>query len=436
MTRRKSKLRILQNPVGMRDMLPADFSIVNKIEETAKSIASFYGFEKIDTPILEETKLFSVKRPEGNYFSEKELFSFKTSDGEALTLRPDGVLPVARSYIQNNMSDLPQPLKLFFSGQFFRNEELRKGYQKMFHQLGLVMFGEESAVAEAEILHIIFLTLSELGFKNLFIHLNSIGCLDCRPSYRSQLSGYYRNKTKKLCKNCQRNFKRSPLKLLECADERCAIIKQNSPQALDYLCEICKDSFKELLEFFDEIGIPYILNPRLVGTFNYYSRTVFRIFHDSQEEGEAEKEKSLPLGSGGRFDSLIQSMGGKPTPAAAGIMGIERILHALRKIPDVKFETPQSRVFLVQLGDLSKRKSFSVLEKLRRAGISVQESLGKDSIKSQLKIAEKVGAEIALIIGQKEAIDGTIIVREVSSGSQETTPQEKLIDLLERKLKK
>jgi histidyl-tRNA synthetase len=191
-----------------------------------------------------------------------------------------------------------------------------------------------------------------------------------------------------------------------------------------------------LLEFFDEIGIPYILNPRLVGTFNYYSRTVFRIFHDSQEEGEAEKEKSLPLGSGGRFDSLIQSMGGKPTPAAAGIMGIERILHALRKIPDVKFETPQSRVFLVQLGDLSKRKSFSVLEKLRRAGISVQESLGKDSIKSQLKIAEKVGAEIALIIGQKEAIDGTIIVREVSSGSQETTPQEKLIDLLERKLKK
>ena len=416
----------------MRDVLPQDAEIFDKIEGVVKSIASFYGFERIETPAVEEAGLFLRGRGEMSHFPEKELFQFRSSGGSLLALRPEGFLPVARSYIENNMADLSPPLKLFYSGRFFRDEEQRRGYQKTFHQFGLTVLGEETAVAEAEILQVFFLALSELGIKNLFIHLNSIGCFECHPGYRSQLSSYYRSKTQRLCKNCKRNFKRSPIKLLECSDEKCVIVKQNAPQVLDSICEICKNSFKELLEFFDEINIPYILDPRLMGTFNYYSRTVFKIYSEIQKDGD-EKER-LTIGSGGRFDTMIQNLGGKPTPAVGGVIGFERVLHLLRKsaITNLNKEAPQ--VFLIQLGDLSKRKSFSILENLRKADIPVYESLGKDSIKTQLKIAAKIGSPIALILGQKEAIDKTIIVREMDSGIQETTPQEKLIDLLRRKL--
>lgn len=434
MAKRKLKIRTFSVPLGMRDVLPQDAEVFGRIEDAAKSIASFYGFERIETPVVEEAGLFLRGRQEVSHFPEKDLFQFRSPAGDLLALRPEGFLPIARSYVENNMADLPHPLKLFYSGQFFRDEEQRRGYQKSFHQFGLTVLGEESAVAEAEILQVLFLVLSELGIKNLFIHLNSIGCFECHPGYRSQLSSYYRSKTQRLCKNCKRNFKHSPIRLLECSDEKCSIVKQNAPQVLDSLCEICKDSFKELLEFFDEINIPYILDPRLVGTFNYYSRTVFKIYSEIQKEGE-EKER-LTIGSGGRYDGMIQGLGGKPTPAVGGVIGFERVSHLLRKTVGVDLGKKAPRVFLIHLGDLSKRKSFAVLEDLREANIPVRESLGKDSIKSQLKIAEKIGSPIALIIGQKEAIDKTIIVREMDSGIQETTPQDKLVDLLRRKLKK
>ncbi|MFY9461606.1 MAG: histidine--tRNA ligase [Candidatus Sungiibacteriota bacterium] len=458
----KQKTEEFRSPRGTHDILPEEQRLWDKIRQEVKEISGFYGFGRIDTPHFEHTELFTLGTGSVTDIVVKQMYSFRTRGGDQLTLRPEGTPPIMRAFFEHGMFNLPQPVKLYYIGQFFRHESPQRGRFREFNQWGLELIGEASPVADAQIIQVSFVFLKELGIKNAILEINSTGCQVCRPHYRSELAAYYRPRLKGLCKDCKERFRQNPLRLLDCKEEKCQIVRQGAPGILDHLCEDCRNHFKLLLEFLDEASIPYLLNPYLVRGLDYYTRTVFEIFvgeeekarpkevsvvSEKKEEGIEVKEESgvlveplapkrLALGGGGRYDNLAEILGGKTIPAVGGALGIERIILALKaqgyKVP----EPPKPKAFFVQLGELARKKSLPLIEELRKARISVDESLGRDSIKSQLKIADKVGAEYALILGQKEALDGTIILREMSSGIQEAVPQEKLIDTLKKRLRK
>lgn len=461
----------MQAPRGTHDILPVAQPAWNKIRKITQEISSYYGYGRIDTPHFEATELFSRTAGEASDIVEKQMYSFRTRGGDLLTLRPEGTASIARAYIENGMISEPQPVKLWYFGAFFRHESPQKGRFREFNQWGLEMIGDESVVADAEIMHVFFTALKELGITDVVFHVNSIGCSVCRPGYRSQLIQYYRSRIKGLCKDCKERYKQNPLRLLDCKEEKCEIAKKGAPQMIEHLCDQCKNHFKLLLEFLDEDGVPYLLNPHLVRGLDYYTRTVFEIFHDDSaahpvaaepekkpehaEDGtervvaptgeeehrlettpeEVSEKKKLALGSGGRYDGLIETIGGRPTSGVGGAMGIERIA-AILKQRGMRPEAAKQKVFFAQLGDLAKKKSFRIMEELRKANIPAGESIGKASVKSQLKLADKSEAHYSLILGQKEAIDNTIIIREMSSGIQETILQEKMVEVLKKKLRK
>lgn len=422
---------------GTKDFFGDDVRLWDRICSVGRQVAQFYGFERIEFPHVEDPSVFLQGLGKMSELAKKQLYILKTKEGESLSLRPDARISAARAYIQNDFNELPQPVKLTYQGAMFRHDALERGWYREFHQWGVEMLGEESSVADATIMQVMFVMLAEIGIKEIFIHINSLGCKECRGAIKSQIANYYRPKLAKVCRNCRYKVKENPLKVLECRDEKCAILKEQAPNIIDHLCDKCKSHFKQVLEFLDESGIPYILNPYLVKGVDYYTRTVFEVFvaEDSNSSDRKDAEV-LAIGSGGRYDDLVESLGGNPTPAVGGSIGIQRVMQVIRDRGIRVLPGPRPKVMLIQLGELAKRKSLSLMEDLRKAGISVYESLGKDSIKSQLHLSQKVAAEIGLIIGQKEAIDGTVMVREMDSGIQEIIPQDKLIDLLKRKLKK
>lgn len=455
MANMRDKSKPLQRPRGTHDILPAEGGLWEKVRQSARELALFYGFEPIETPHFEDTDLFTRGVGPATDIVAKQLYSFKTRGGDALTLRPEGTAAIARAHIEHGMMNWPQPVKLHYLGSFFRHEAPQRGRFREFHQWGIELLGEEGAVADAEVIHVSYRLLGDWGLEGATVEVNSVGCPQCRPAYRNQLLQYYRQKVRGLCRDCKDRFRENPLRLLDCTQEKCVIVKKAAPQIIDRLCEACKQHFRSLLEFLEEIGIPYALNPHLVRGLDYYTRTVFETFYEPPPQPEAsspaaagdgppgedgpaaaEAPKRLAIVSGGRYDGLIEAMGGKPTPAVGAALGLERFVHLVRERKPKLLEATPPKVFLVQLGELAKKKSFAVMEELRRAGISMAESLGRDAIRSQLKIADRVRAPFALIIGQKEALDGTVIVRDMSSGIQETVSQAKLAETLKRKLKR
>ena len=452
MAKAKDKPKNFQRPRGTHDILPEEQALWEKVRDSIRAISSFYGFERIDTPHFEATDLFYVGVGKATDIVSKQMYSFKTRGGDPLTLRPEGTAPIARAYIEHGMASLPQPVKLYYVGSFFRHESPQRGRYRELHQWGVELIGDEGAVADAQVIQVYWAFLREWGLGDAMVEVNSVGCPGCRPAYRQQLTQYYRPKARGLCRACRERFRENPLRLLDCTEEKCAVVKKSAPQLLDRLCEACRNHFKLLLEFLEENDIPYVLNPHLVRGLDYYTRTVFEIYVEEAAPPAAVPPppaalpavaaastalaRRLAVVGGGRYDGLIELVGGRPTPAVGGALGLERLITLIRG-GGAKLPPPvKIHVFLVQLGELAKKKSFRVMEELRRAGISAAESLGRDSIRSQLKIADRVGAGYALILGQKEALDGMIIVREMSSGIQETIPQEKLIETLKRKLRK
>ena len=451
---KKVKPKQFQRPRGTHDVLPSAEGQWKRIRRFAEDLGSFYGFHTIETPHFEDTELFQQSVGGTSDIVEKQMYSFRTRGGDQLTLRPEGTASTVRAYIENGMVAEPHPVKLSYFGSFFRHESPQRGRFREFHQWGLEVFGEEGPIVEAEIIQAFFVLFAELQIQDVYVELNSIGCPDCRPQIKSQILSYYRNKTKKLCMDCRRRMKENYLRLFDCKEEKCIQVKNQAPQIIEYICDKCKNHFKSLLEFMDEISVPYLLNPYLVRGLDYYTRTVFEVFvgkpeeneasehnHDHQKETEEKASGESPrariaIAGGGRYDGLVELLGGRPTPAAGGSLGVERVIEIMRQQKIAAPPEEPVRIFLVQLGDLAKRKSLKIMEDFRKAGIKLHTSLSKDSIKSQFTLAAKTGADYVLIFGQKEALDGEVILREMTSGIQETVPLEKLLDAVRRKLGK
>lgn len=426
MPKKSKKLEMLQPPKGAFDILPKDEWYWKKICEAVSKMAEIYGFEKIETPIFENTSLFLRGVGETTDIVEKQMYSFKTRGGDELTLRPEETASIARAYISNGMVEMPHPVKLWYSGPFFRHESSQHLRHREFHQFGFEILGDADSVYDTQIIQMFSNIFKELGFADFIVEINSVGCQTCRPDFRRLLLNYYRSRQRFLCKDCKRRFSANPLRLLDCKEEKCVQMTFKAPQIIDHLCSTCRPHFKMTLEFLDELEIPYMLNPHLVRGLDYYSKTVFEIVSTSGEK--------LAVASGGRYDNLVELLGGKSTPAVGGAAGIERLIAALKDSGINPIEKEKPKVFIVQLGGLAKKKTLTLIEDLRMAKISFAESLGRDSIKAQLRSADRVGSEVSLIIGQKEALDNTIIIREMDSGNQETVTRAKIIDRLKKRL--
>lgn len=482
---KKQGKELIQTPKGTRDILPQEMQVWQVIEEKAREIAEFYDFRPIRTPHIERTDLFTSTVGETTDIVEKQMYTFRTRGKDALTLRPEGTAPVMRAYIQHGMRTWTQPVMLYYMGSFFRHEKPQRGRYREFRQFGLEIMGTDGAVADALIIRMFTLIFFELGFKKYIVHVNTLGDTECRDDYRRELAAHFRKKINYLCKDCKRRLKSNPLRILDCAEETCQELGADAPQAIEYVCDSCKEHFREVLEFLDKAGIPYLLNHRLVRGLDYYSRTVFEIFVESKEkekdlppkeekndapsseqspgekheEGveappdakkddirpEEESTRPLALASGGRYDYLAYYLGVKEPKekeeggwkgAVGGALGLDRIADSLFQAQERKETEESAKIFLIQIGRQAKQQSFLLLEQFRKARLSVASSLCKDNIKNQLEYASKLGVSHAIILGQKEAIDGTAIIRDMDTGMQETIAQTKILDYVKKKKKK
>ncbi|MEX2090629.1 MAG: histidine--tRNA ligase [Candidatus Paceibacterota bacterium] len=425
-----AKEKSIQIPRGMRDILPEEQKYWRYVMKKAEPLLEFFGFEKIETPILESTELFQRSVGEETDIVEKEMFSLKTKGGDSLTLRPEGTAPTVRAYIENGLSVRPHPIKLYYSGPFFRHEQPQKGRYRQYYSIGIETIGDGSEAVDAELIFLGYKLLSSFGLDGYNVHINSLGDSSCRPAYIKALKDYYKNRLKKVCVTCKVRFKTNILRMLDCKEDVCKEIAKDAPQMIDYLDDDCKKHFKHVLEFLDEAKVPYILNPHLVRGLDYYTRTVFEFLPEENITAQS------AVISGGRYDKLVEQLGGSKTPAAGWGMGLDRIVEALKEkninVPDLR---PKPKVFLVQLGEAAKKKSLLLFEALRKAGVETKSSLGRDSIKSQLRIAHRLGVKFTLILGQKEALDETIILKDMDASTQETIPLEKIVDEVKKRLK-
>jgi histidyl-tRNA synthetase len=421
------KKLILQTPTGMHDILSDDLFFFKRIENLIEELALFYGFKRIETPILESAQLFNLGVGETTDIVQKEMFLLKTKGGDVLALRPEGTAPIVRAYFQHSMQNFLQPVKLWYLGPFFRYEKPQQGRYREFWQFGFEILGEKSPALDAQIIQIFFDFFYSLKIRDIALKINSIGDRCCRPHYKKSLSAYLKSKINFLCVDCKRRVKENPLRVLDCKEEKCQEIVNLAPQILDYLCENCKNHLKSLLEYLEELEIPYSLDYRLARGLDYYTKTVFEIFF-------LEKEDLGALAGGGRYDGLGRLLAKKDLGGVGGAGGIERIVSILKE--KLKIEEKKPDLFLAQIGEKARKKAFRLIKIFREENIAVRESLGKDSLKAQLRQAEKLGVRYTLILGEKEALEDAVILKDMASGQQRKIRLEKIIKELKKILKK
>jgi len=424
-----SKKRKIQTLRGMKDILPNSQKYWNIIRHKMEELMVSYRYDRIDTPILEDASLFARGVGKQTDIVEKEMFVFAEQGKNKMALRPESTASVARAYIEHGMVEMPQPVKLYSIGPMFRHERPQSGRQRQFHQYSCEVLGSDKSIIDSQLIAISYKLFKELGI-DVMVQINSIGCSSCRADYIKTLMAYYRNKKASICDDCRKRMTKNPLRLLDCKEEQCQTFKEDAPQILDCLCEDCRVHFEQVLEYLDGLEIPYNLNHSLVRGLDYYNRTVFEFYDINEDE-----KRQNALGGGGRYDDLVEVLGGRPTPAAGFALGLERVITKMREL-NVKVLEPQYDVFIAQLGNQAKCKAMLLFDELRDANVSVAESFHKDNLKSQLEIANKLGVKHTVIIGQKEVIDGTVLLRSMDGGVQEIVDYKKTINEIQKRLEK
>ncbi len=417
----------IQSPSGMHDIFGNYYDYLEKVRDVACNTAKTYGFEGIETPAIEDTELFTRGVGRDTDIVEKEMYTFKTKGGDKVSLRPEGTAPVMRAYIEHNLYTRPQPMKFFYFAPFFRYERPQAGRYRQFWQFGLEAIGKGGPATDAQIIKAIHTIFKELGVETV-VSINNMGDESCREEFKKELRKYLKKESALLCSDCNRRMKKNPLRALDC--KKCTKVKESAPQIVDYICKKCCEDFKNVLEFLEEVGVPYDLDPFLVRGFDYYTGTVYEFF--TKKKGD---DGPLALGGGGRYDGLSKMLGDEERPATGVAIGVERLILAMKE-SGFRVEKEQPDVFIAQLGDLAKKKSLRIFEELKEAGVFVAESFGQDSLKSQMNRADRVGARITLIIGKEEAAEDRVILRDMNSGEQEKIKTKDIKKEVKSRLKK
>jgi histidyl-tRNA synthetase len=410
-------------PRGTSDILPKEQAYWRHIEQQVAEIARLYGYERLDAPVFEDTGLFARSVGEDTDIVTKEMYTFEDRGGNQLTLRPEGTAPVCRAYLEHGLYNLPQPVKLYYIASIFRYERPQAGRYRQHYQFGYEAIGDDDPTLDAEIIDMAWQFLQSVKLKHLSLQLNSIGCKKCRPKYVAALKTHYADHTKELCPECKTRLKRNPLRLLDCKKPSCQKIANSAPKTIDFLCPECAEHFNRLKKYLELLSLPYAVNHHLVRGLDYYTRTVFEI----QPEGGGTQSTIV---GGGRYDDLIEELGGKPTPAIGFAAGIERIILNLKKQKVAVPPLPKPQVFIAYLGEEAKERALKLASSLRGAGIGVTEALGSKSLKAQLRQANNLGAHFAVIIGEEELKTKKVILRDMTSAEQEAVPIKELVGRL------
>lgn len=416
---------------GMKDMFGQEGELFQYIYEAGKKIASAYGFGYIETPVLEQAQLFIRSIGKGTEVVDKEMYVFEDKDGSRVCLRPEMTASIARAYINNGMQSMPQPVKLWYFASMFRHDRPQAGRYRQFHQFSCETLGEHNPVVDAELIVVAYNMLRDLGINSM-VKINSIGTLQDRENYLVELVGYLKSKRSYLSEDSKKRITKNPLRVLDSKLEQDIAVVEEAPQIIEWLSGDSKKFFMSVLEYLDEAGVPYVLTPTLVRGLDYYTDTVFELYPESEEEGS-----QSALVGGGRYNGLVEQLGGQATPAAGFSMGIERVMHVLKKFMSTEQQDQALKkggVFFAQLGEQARKRSLYLLEELRRAGLLVQHNLAKSSLKAQLELANKCGSTHTLILGQKEVQDGTILIRNMESGIQEVVDQKKITNAVRKLL--
>ncbi|HEY4494253.1 MAG TPA: histidine--tRNA ligase [Candidatus Paceibacterota bacterium] len=428
----KEKNKDLSAPKGMRDISNEQYYAFQGFFEKAQGVALYYGFKPIDTPMLEHEEIFTSSIGEGTDIVDKEMYTLKTKGGDHLALRPEHTAPLVRAYIEHGMQTMPQPVMFYQYGPVFRHDKPQRGRYRQFFQFDLDSLGSDKSIMDALVIKVGMSILEEAGAENLSIDINSIGDKECRGGYIRELTGYYRKHLGSLPAIDRERLKTNPLRILDSKEEKTKEINEGAPDAVSFLCTSCKKHFKEVLEYLEEMGINYNMNKNLVRGLSYYTRTVFEIYADGEKlEGQEGAPTPVQIASGGRYDYLARAIGGKKDVPAVGFsMGVDRIVESgwYKKLAPRIIKKP--KIYFIQLGAEAKLKSLNVIEILRKAHIPIAQSISKDSLGSQLGVAEKLAIPYTIIFGVKEAIDNSVIVRNMSNRSQETVKLAKLVEYL------
>ncbi len=412
-------------PKGMRDIMGEEYYLYQGFFEKAQEVAIYYGFTPLETPILEHESVFTSAIGVGTDVVDKEMYTLKTKGGDHLAMRPEYTAGVMRAYIENGMQNLPQPVMLYSCGPLFRHDKPQRGRYRELRQFNVEALGSEKSIIDALIIKTAVTILEEAGATNLVVDLNSIGDKESRPLYIKELVAYYKKHITHLSAIDRERLKTNPLRILDSKDPKTMEINEDAPDAISFLSPTAKKHFKEVLEYLSQMDITYRINKNLVRGLSYYTHTVFEII----EEGAGEDGTPLTIAAGGRYDYLARSLGSKKDVPAMGMsIGVDRVVQSpwYKKLSPRILKKP--KIYFIQLGFEAKLKSLNVIEILRKAHIPIAQTLSKDSLGSQLAIAEKLAVPYTIIFGQKEALENSVIVRNMATRSQETV---KISNLLE-----
>lgn len=410
------KIQKSQTPTGIHDILPKDHEYFTFIKKVARHRFRQAGFRRITTPILEHTEVFKRAVGEDTDIVSKEMYTFNDNSGRSLTLKPEGTAGAVRAYIQHGMKELPQPVELYYIEPHFRYDRPQKGRYRMFWQIGAEIIGESDPALDVQCIFLVYKMLKDLGIdKKISLQINNIGSQKSREKYKEALLNYYAGKERSLCEDCQRRLNTNPLRLLDCKVEDCRILAQMAPKFAEYRTPEDQAFHDQVKEFLDELDIKYTENPQLVRGLDYYTQTVFE-FWDSEVGAQN------AVGGGGRYDGLVELMGGPETPAVGFALGIERLINQM-KTNNVRVPSKDEvHIFVAQLGDEAKKKSLRLIDDLREAGVRTVGALGKGSMKAQMRLADKFAVPYCLIMGATEVREGVVILRDMSKGQQRAVP--------------
>ena len=408
-------------PRGTKDILPDTVGDWNYVEGEIRELCRRFGYSEIRTPIFEHTELFQRGIGEGTDVVDKEMYTFTDRGERSITLRPENTASAVRAYLQNKLYAQSNLVKLFYIGSMFRYDRPQAGRMREFHQFGVEALGEANPAVDAEVILLAMNLLEGLGLKDLELSINSVGCPKCRSKYRTMLQDFFRDKLEDLCDDCRSRFERSPLRILDCKKDSDKPYMADAPKITDCLCEECADHFAKLKELLTSAGISFTHDPRLVRGLDYYTKTAFEI-------------KYPPLGAqsavagGGRYDGLIEEMGGNPTPAVGFATGLERLLLALESQNLLPEKNRSVDAYVVALGEAAQAEGFKLLNSLRQHGLSAAMDFAGRSMKAQMKQANKLGAKYSVILGEDEIAEGVVMLRSMEDSSQAKVPMNQVAE--------
>ena len=398
-------------PKGTKDVLPNESYKWHYVENIVRDITEKYGFLEIRTPTFEHTELFLRGVGETTDIVNKEMYTFEDKGKRSITLKPEGTAGVARSFVENGLSEMPQPMKMYYITPVFRYERPQAGRLREHHQFGVELYGSDSPYADVEVISIAKALFDRVGITNLELNINSIGCPSCRAEYNKALKEYLNDQIENLCPTCKERLDKNPLRILDCKEERCKHITLNAPKVLDYLCDDCKTHHEKVQEILSSIGIEFKVNPNIVRGLDYYTKTVFEFV-------------SMSIGAqgtvcgGGRYNNLVKEVGGKPTPAVGFGMGIERLIMVLESLGLSVGEIEVPAVYIAPLSQNEMMYSYDIVNKLRAKGVSADTDIMGRSLKAQMKYAGKKGYKFVVVLGESEIKEGIAKLKIMATGEE------------------